>query len=120
MGRHTKSRSTGSDRRKTLQLCRQVQRALNYALGECGDDLLTGLYVMSIEPAPSASRLLVTVQPLDEGADPIDILQHVGFVMGQLRSDVAASIHRKKVPELMFHCEPFGSESPKNDGDGDA
>jgi hypothetical protein len=26
--------------RKTLQLCRQVQKALTYALGETGDELL--------------------------------------------------------------------------------
>lgn len=120
MGRHQEKRSTGSDRRKTLQLCRQVQRALHYALGECGDDLLAGVYVMSVEPAPNASRMLVTVQPMDEGTDPIDILQRLSFVTGQLRSDVAASIHRKKVPELLFHCEPLGVGSPGSGGDSDA
>jgi hypothetical protein len=74
----------------------------------------------SHEPAPNASRLLVTVQPMDEGTDPIDILQRLGFVTGQLRSDVAASIHRKKVPELLFHCEPLGVGSPGSGGDADA
>ena len=43
---------------KTLQLCRQAQRALSLALaGECDDDLLRSLYVESVVPAPDASRL---------------------------------------------------------------
>src|SRR5437660_11636997 len=41
--------------RKALQLCRQVERTLGFVLaGECGDDLLRELCVVSVVPAPNS------------------------------------------------------------------
>ncbi len=55
--------SQGGGRRdhKTAQLCRQVFQALSMALGDCGDDVLRGLLVHDVDPAPNAGRLLVRV-----------------------------------------------------------
>ncbi len=92
--------------RKALQLCRQVQKALSYALGDCDDDLLAGLYVESVEPAPNEKHLMVTVSPLDADISPEDVLVHLHHALGKLRSDVAASINRRRVPELSFRCIP--------------
>ena len=91
--------------RKTLQLCGQIADTLNYVLsGELGDDLLRNLYVESVRPAPDASRLLVSVAPLDpadaERAD--QILQKLHIYAPRIRSEVAQSIHRRKTPELSF------------------
>src|SRR4051812_7213335 len=47
--------------RKTLQLCRQIEHQLSYALGCCADPLLGELTVLTVVPAPNAGRLLVTV-----------------------------------------------------------
>jgi hypothetical protein len=48
--------------RKTRQFCRQVQRALNFALAyrRIGDGI-EGLFVEEVSPAPDCGRLLVHV-----------------------------------------------------------
>jgi ribosome-binding factor A len=90
--------------RKTLQLCSQVAEALNYAFAAiCNDDVLRELGVLTVQPAPDESRLMVTVGPSLSGpCDPTQVLAHVQQSLGKLRSEVAAAIHRKKVPELAF------------------
>lgn len=99
-------RSRGRGDRKARQLCRQVSQTLNYVLsGECDDDTLRSLYVESVEPAPDASRLLVTVSSLDKDDEtPVDVvLTKLAAVTGKLRSEVATSISRRKTPELIFN-----------------
>ncbi|HET6880238.1 MAG TPA: hypothetical protein VFI31_08790 [Pirellulales bacterium] len=101
-------RSTG---RKTLQLCSQVADTLNYVLsGECDDELLRDLQVMSVVPAPDASQLLVTVYPVavsDATFDAVEVRRRLMAAIGRLRSEVAAAITRKKVPKLLFHVVQF-------------
>ena len=75
--------------RKALQLCRQVQRALIYALGDCNDEVLAGLYVESVDPAPNEKHLMVTVSPLDADVSPEDVLVRLHHVLGKLRSEIA-------------------------------
>lgn len=88
--------------RKVMQLCGQVQHALYFILGaEVGDESLALLEVISVDPAPDSTRLLITVKrpesmTLDEATTK---LQEAGKA---IRSEVAASIHRKKVPELVY------------------
>ena len=88
--------------RKTLQLCRQVERALGGALADCHDDVLRDLLVESVEPAPNAARLLVTVRSLDSQATLPEVLARLEAGYGHLRSEVAVAINRKRVPELAF------------------
>ncbi len=98
-------RKSNGDRRKTLQLCGQISREINYVLaGECDDDILRNLYVVSIEPAPDASRLLVNIgQSIpDESLSKIEILQRLNAASGKLRFEIAHAINRRRVPELMF------------------
>ncbi len=90
--------------RKALQLCRQVQKALGYALSSCEDDVLASLFVESVDPAPDDKRLMVTVSPLDPDISPEEVLVRVHHMMGHLRAEIAADIHRKRVPELAFRC----------------
>ncbi len=100
--RRTSGRVTN---RKALQLCAQVRDILDYVfVWDCGDRLLKGLMVASVVPAPNASRLLVTVcLPEDlQGRDPAQVLERLNHARGRLRSEVAAAIHRKRVPELSF------------------
>ena len=96
--------------RKALQLCAQVQEILDYVFAwECGDRLLKGLMVASVVPAPNASRLLVSVCVPEELADqdPAQVLEQLNHARGRLRSEVAAAIHRKRVPELSFRINPL-------------
>lgn len=85
--------------RKTLQLCRQVQRALSFALSETGDEELLTAYVDDVQPAPDAGHLLVSVHG---DGDPIKLMQALYANTGRLRSAVAEAITRRKAPELAW------------------
>lgn len=92
--------------RRTLQMCGEVRRTLDLVLsGECDDDVLRGIYVQSVVPAPDAAHLLVTVTPLDPRDDtpPQTILKHLQVFAGRLRTSVAEAINRRRAPDLMFN-----------------
>lgn len=106
------------DSRKVYQLCRQVAETLNSLLsGECRDELLQSLYVASVTPAPDATQVLVTVQPLDPHAPvcPREILSRLQSVSPWLRSEVAHAITRRKAPHLVFQVHPQPDESNQSD-----
>ena len=89
---------------KTAQLCRQVFQALCMALGDCGDDVLRGLLVHDVDPAPNAGRLLVRVgfSAVSEPIGVAEVMSRLEQAAGFLRREVAAAITRKRAPELMF------------------
>lgn len=107
--------------RKARQLCSQVAEALDQVLaGDCSDDLLRDLQVVAVEPAPDASRLLVTVRmpasaPVESLAAPGLILDRLARASGRLRCAVAAAITRKRTPTLGFRLA-----IPVGDGGGPA
>ena len=111
------ARRTGShkDSRKAKQLCRQVAETLDMVLsGDCRDELLQSLHVISVVPAPNSSRLLVTVfadLPV-EIFDRREILERLDDQTGRLRAEVAGSINRKRVPSLVFHVVGHPSSIP--------
>jgi ribosome-binding factor A len=90
--------------RKTLQLCRAAERTLAAVLaGECNDDILRELVVLSVVPGPKAGRLLVTVGlPGGASVSIEEVLARLDRVAGRLRSEVAAAVSRRKAPELAF------------------
>jgi hypothetical protein len=90
---------------KAMQLCKQVERAATLAL-ECewvGDALL-GATVASVEPAPDAGRLrVVVVLAPAKGIDDVEQARSLLFgLTSRFRAEVARSIHRKRVPEIVF------------------
>ena len=98
-------------RRKDAQLCAQVQRAIDDALAcELDDELLAGLWVVRVEPAPDVSLLRVWLARGPDRApfDVDDVLARLAAAHGVLRAEVAAAIHRKRVPALTFALEPEG------------
>jgi ribosome-binding factor A len=88
--------------RKTQQFCRQVQRALNFALADrsvC--EGIDRLFVEEVSPAPDCGRLLVHV--LVPGGLPVaDVMVALVRETPRLRSEVASAITRKRAPELCF------------------
>ena len=96
------SRSSDQAQRKTQQLCRQVERALNLAFADRnGEDDLGGLFVDEVSPAPDCGRLLAhVVIPADRPA--ADVISALRRESPRLRSEVAAAITRKRAPELSF------------------
>lgn len=89
------------DRRKDAQLCEQVREAINLALAESADPVLAGASAISVDPAPNAGHLRVTIVA-PPGADPGSLEDRIDDQSARLRAEVAAAIHRKKVPSLTF------------------
>jgi ribosome-binding factor A len=99
------NRQHGKQHHRTEQLNRQVAETLDLVLsGESHDEVLQSLRVVSVTPAPDASRLLVAVfsdLPTDE-FDRSSIESRLAQHAGRLRSTVAAAITRRKTPLLSF------------------
>jgi ribosome-binding factor A len=97
--------------RKALQLCGEVARTLSQVLAwESGEAILRDLMVESVVPAPDSSHLLVTVYvpPGVEAAAAGKILERLRGASGRLRSEIATSIHRRRVPLLSFRMAGKG------------
>jgi ribosome-binding factor A len=88
--------------RKTLQFCRQVQRALNLALSDrTVGEVSSDLFVDGVFPAPDCGHLLVHVV-VPAGLSIPDAMISLGRQTARLRSEVASTITRKRAPELCF------------------
>lgn len=90
---------------KAKQVCRQAAETLDQVLsGETGDRQLACLRVVSVHPAPDASRLLVTVVAncTNEEFNRTEIEARLQVSAGRLRSAVASAITRRKAPTLAF------------------
>jgi len=90
---------------KDLQVCRQVYDALTFALAELDDPLIDELVLVSVTPAPSAARVLVSLVPSHARIDRDAALARLHEVEPELREEVAAEISRRRVPELVFRIE---------------
>jgi hypothetical protein len=92
------------DRRghKDLQLCRQVHDALSYALATLDDPLIDELVLAQVLPAPSSSRVEITLVPARDGLDLDQAHARLIAATPALRAEVAGEITRKRVPELVF------------------
>ncbi len=109
-GQHSALSSPGHLRRqervphKALRLCQQVLHAISDGLAQSMDDVLQDLFVVSVIPSPSTSRLLVTVSSFDDEmpSSHHDILAALHAERSALRDEVASAIHRRRVPELIF------------------
>ncbi len=89
--------------RKALQLCGQVADTLNVVFAGCADATLRALVVRAVEPAPNSSRLLVTLAPAPSAdVDVQSAAVRLRHAAGWLRCEVAAAIHRRRTPELIF------------------
>jgi len=102
---HARGSSRAGLDRKALQLCHQVAETLEEVLADCGDGLLQALRVIDVEPAPDASRLLVTVAVDGLPEEQLDlglVHKHLAHASGHLRSEVATAITRKRAPVLVY------------------
>jgi ribosome-binding factor A len=92
--------------RKTLQLCEQVREALGWVIGSAiGDERLALCQVQSVEPLARGNRLLVKVAVPPE-LSVAEVVDRLAAVAPVLRAEVAQSITRRKVPELVYTAVP--------------
>lgn len=92
-------------RRKQEQLCRQVEERIGLVLaGEVDDPLLQDVYVAGVATAPGSGDLIVSLAfPPGVAAPPIaEVLRRIEALRSFLRAEVAAAIHRKRTPGLLF------------------
>jgi len=102
---------------KTMQLCKQVERAASVTLAsEWLDDTLVGASVVSVDPAPDASRLRVVVLLAPgRGGDALGAARAaLQAASREFRAEMARSIHRKRVPEVAFDVRPWAHASEAN------
>ena len=100
------------------RLCHQVAETLDQVLsGEIADNLLQCLHIVSVRPAPDASRLLVTLHAdcKREEFDRDLLEDRLAASKGRLRCEVAAAITRRKAPSLIFNLIGPDSTSPTSD-----
>ena len=86
---------------KDLQLCRQVADAIQWFLVEADDPVLAELSFVAAAPAPTAARIAVTLQ-VSDGVAVAVAREALAAYADELREEVAAEIHRRRVPELAF------------------
>jgi len=98
-------RGSRTNPRKTQQLCSQVGRAIDVALtGDDLDERLLDVRVQRVEPTADEGRLLVIFE-LDRSAATLakpEALALLEAARPAILREVAASIHRRKVPDLAF------------------
>lgn len=87
---------------RTRQLCGQIGRALDLALGGRAD-ALAGVTVHAVRPGADPQHLIVELcHPRPTPA----LIAAVERARGWLRAEAAAAIHRKRVPELVVTLVP--------------
>ncbi len=88
-----------------------MAETLDEVLADCGDGVLRALRVAAVVPFPNASRLLVTVAPLDgrpaPEVAPKVVMEHLERASGHLRHEIAAAVTRKRAPLMLYRlAEP--------------
>ena len=103
----TRNASTRRPNRKTLQLCEQIKECLNWVIGSAiDDDRFILCRVDSVEPLAGSNRVLVKVaMPADLSVMDANIA--LASAASRLRVEVAQSINRRKVPELILFAVPM-------------
>jgi len=106
----------GRSDRKVQQICKEVERTVACTVAACEDPLIGELMVVAVEPAPDASRLMVSLCAPRAGLSAADLLERLDRIKGLLRQEVAAALQRKRTPELCFRlAAPLG---PDDEGEG--
>jgi ribosome-binding factor A len=95
----------GKRENKDRQVCRQVFEALGLALAEIDDPLIDDLVLQAVDPAPDASRLLVSFTPARPDLDLAAAAARLEELGPELRSEVALEVNRKRAPELTFRID---------------
>lgn len=102
--RITRRRAGAKKERKAKQVSKQAEVTVQLAMGALLDEAFRELRVVRVEPAPDSRRLLVVIGPRFDGTRVTE--HHAAEIVRKaeplLRRDVAAALHRKRAPSLVF------------------
>ena len=89
---------------KTQMLCRQVERAAHQFFSyDCADEVLQGLAVDGVLPAPHAGHLMIRViVPADLALPFPELLSRLTQITPRFRHCLTTAISRKRVPMISF------------------
>lgn len=119
-----KERQGDQSNHKALQLCKRAERTINLAFaGECFEPVFGELIVQNVELFPDGTQFLVSlcVRGQRNRHELESIAVTLGHAKGYVRTLIAQSIRRKRVPALRFRLvtsdQPgfFEKESPDAD-----
>jgi len=102
---HTK-RSDVVQQRKTIQLCRQVARTLEMVLGDCNDPIMQSIQLLDVTPNPDSSCMRIHVA-VDSDVRLEEANAALYGQTARLQFEIARSINRKRVPNLVFSVSGF-------------
>jgi len=94
------------DNRKSSQLCSEVRRVLSLVLAnELKDPLLMAVRIVEVSPESTKQQLSIGVKVDEQCSDVREdqVMKSLAGIQGYLRSIIAESVHRKRVPALNFH-----------------
>lgn len=106
--------------RKDWQLCKHAFRIFSLVLdGLETEEETHGMHLAAVTPAPDATRLRVAVAftapcTFDEA---VQALQRLRSSSGRLREELAATLSRRRVPELVFGLAGESDGSEGDDGE---
>lgn len=87
--------------RKALQLCQQVLQTLQLVLTDCDDSLVQSMDLVTVTPNPDSSCVRVHVA-CGEPCSMSEAYEALQRQASRLRFEISKSIHRKRVPNLVF------------------
>ena len=87
--------------RKALQLCQQVLQTLQLVLTDCDDSLVQSMDLVTVAPNPDSSCVRVHVA-CGETCSMSEAYEALQRQVSRLRFEISKSIHRKRVPNLVF------------------
>jgi len=101
---------------KTQQLCREAQRMLSLTLGEMHSSALEALDIVEViaEGNGEFLRIIVATNDLTNESDELKIINALQQAEGYLRSIIAQSVKRKRIPALRFSVVNAAEEGTKN------
>lgn len=96
---------TRDQTRRDRQLCKHAWRVFSLVLDQVAtEDWARGMFLAEVTPAPDASRLRVAIAFIEPRtlAEAERALDQLRGLASQLRWELAATISRRRVPELEF------------------
>lgn len=101
-------RRNQKENRKTKQLCQQIARTINLCLNDCDNPIVQAMFLVGVQPAPDSSCLLLHIEVDIDDFDCDAALDAVRQQVPRLQFEIARSINRKRVPNLVFSVASAG------------